>query len=113
MNSFLIDLLDQTANGFVICGVIAITSGTLYTLYIFFQQLRHEPEKASLDFIRFNVGHSIVLGLEFFVGGDIIRTVITPDYYEIGILAILVIIRTILTYFLNQELNSLSNTNHD
>ena len=107
MIEFIVNLLDFTALAFMLCGVVAIVSGTLYTLYSYFKQVHQEPTITSIDFLRCNVARSIVLGLEFFVGGDIIRTVITPDYYEIGILAILVTIRTVLTYFLNKELESL------
>lgn len=94
---------------FQIMGVIALVAGTLCTLFRTGQAL-FKKKPISIDQIRLQIGQSIVLGLEFFVAGDIIRTIVTPDYYDIGILSILVIIRTIITYFLNQELKSLHQT---
>jgi len=58
--------------------------------------------------IRLQFGNSIILGLEFMVGADIVGSLVEPDYYNLGLLGILVLIRTILSYFLNIELESLS-----
>lgn len=65
-------------------------------------------QSLSIDVIRLNLGRTIVLGLEFIVAADVIETTTTPDYYSVGILAILVLIRTFLSFFLSRELNSLS-----
>lgn len=61
----------------------------------------------SVDKVRLDLGRAIVLAVEFLLATDIIKTIVTPDYYEIGMLGALVIIRTVLTYFLNQELEQL------
>ncbi|WP_242604432.1 DUF1622 domain-containing protein [Legionella gresilensis] len=50
----------------------------------------------------------MTLGLEFIVAADLISTITAPDYYTIGIVAIIVLIRTVLTYALNHEINSIS-----
>lgn len=63
-----------------------------------------------VNLMRMSLGRSIVLGLEFIVAADVIKTVITPDYYSLGILASLTGIRTILSYFINQEIQTLSST---
>ena len=57
--------------------------------------------------IRLELGHGIILGLEFIVAADIIESIAKPNYYDIGMLAILVLIRTFLNYFLNMELQEL------
>jgi len=50
------------------------------------------------------LGRSILLGLEFLVAGDIIRTVaIAPTFASVGVLAIIVLIRTFLSYFLERD----------
>ena len=91
----------------VIIGVCVIAEGALYATY---QLLKLILTKKSygLNQIRLQFGNSITLGLEFLVGADIIGSVIHPDYYNVGILVILVIIRIILSYFLNKELRALS-----
>jgi uncharacterized membrane protein len=100
-------VLDAIALLFQLVGVIALVTGTVLALYRFFVSFK-QRSRISIDQIRLYIGQSIVLSLELFVAGDIIKTIVTPDYYDIGILAILVIIRTIITYFLNQELSHLN-----
>jgi len=56
--------------------------------------------------IRARLGYGIILGLEFLVAADIMTSVVRPDYYNLGILAILVLIRTLLSFFLNKELEA-------
>ena len=100
--------LENIALVFQLIGVGALVIGCMYTFYYVLteskdKRLRNTP----IDYIRLELGRSIALSLEFFVAADIIRTIVTPDYYQIGILSILVVVRTILTYFLRQELAGL------
>ncbi|CAI3793551.1 DUF1622 domain-containing protein [Pseudarthrobacter sp. MM222] len=51
------------------------------------------------------LGRSILLGLELLVAADIIRTVaVTPTYDSVGVLAIIVLIRTFLSFSLELEI---------
>ncbi len=61
-----------------------------------------------IDTIRLKFGRHIILGLEFIVAADVIETTTTPDYYSIGILAILVALRSFLSYFLGREIAALN-----
>lgn len=88
-----------------ILGVLVITCGALRSLYqlvilIFFKKL-------DIDDIRFEFGRNVMLGLDFIVGADIIGSLVEPNYYNLGLLALLVFIRIILSFFLNQELEGL------
>jgi uncharacterized membrane protein len=92
-------------------GVLIIFIGILLALaqflhYFFTGQLL--TSDSNINLIRLNLGRILVLGLEFIVAADLIGTTTTPDYYSLGILAIIVIIRTVLSYTLNRELMSLS-----
>jgi uncharacterized membrane protein len=60
-----------------------------------------------INSIRLKLGYGITLGLEFTLAADIIGSVSHPTYFELGILSIIVIIRTTLSYFLNKELESI------
>jgi len=55
--------------------------------------------------IRLRFGRWLALALEFELGADILRTAITPTWYEIGQLAAIATIRTALNYFLQQEID--------
>jgi uncharacterized membrane protein len=54
---------------------------------------------------RTGVAQAILLGLEFLVAGDIIRSVvIEPTFTSVGVLAIIVLIRTFLSLELTLEI---------
>jgi len=44
------------------------------------------------------------LGLEFQLGSDILSTAVAPTIAEVKILAAIVVIRTVLNYFLSREI---------
>ncbi len=46
----------------------------------------------------------IVLGLEFALAADIVRTAISPNWDDIGKLAAIATVRTVLNYFLKDDL---------
>ena len=87
-------------------GVIVITIGAIRSVYQLVNLIVHK--KFSANTIRLQFGNSVILGLEFMVGADIVGSLVQPDYYNLGLLSILVVIRTILSYFLNIELASLT-----
>jgi len=66
-------------------------------------------EETRINTIRLELGHTLILGLEFIVAADLIGTTTTPDYYAVGLLAIIVLIRTFLSYSINREIAALSN----
>ncbi len=86
-------------------GVVVICMGAIRSLYHLFMLLVHDTFDP--NYIRLQFGKSVILGLEFMVGADIIGSLIAPDYYNFGLLAIIVLIRTVLSYFLNLELQGL------
>ena len=59
------------------------------------------------EIIRMKLGSYLVLALEFFIAGDIIKTIITPTWMGLGILGAIVVIRTILSYFLTKDLKKI------
>jgi uncharacterized membrane protein len=56
--------------------------------------------------LRANLGRAILLGLEFLVAADIIGTVaIEPSFRSLGVLALIVAIRTFLSFSLELEIS--------
>jgi uncharacterized membrane protein len=49
-------------------------------------------------------GTWLLLGLEFELAADIVRSVIAPDWMDIGQLGTIAVIRTFLNYFLEKDL---------
>lgn len=89
-----------------VAGLAAIVIGAVVATLAFARDL---AAKAVLDdaYRRYRVGlgRSILLGLEFLVAADIIRTVaIEPSFRSVGILAIIVVVRTFLSFALSAEI---------
>jgi uncharacterized membrane protein len=93
------------------CGVLVILSGVLIALFrylrYFFYGFLNDPSMG-INGIRLRLGQVLTLGLEFIVAADLIGTTTAPDYYSVGIVASIVLIRTVLSYTLNREINSIS-----
>ena len=53
--------------------------------------------------IRLRLGKWLALALEFALASDIVRTAVAPSWDEIGKLAAIMALRTILNYFLERE----------
>lgn len=58
----------------------------------------------SLDDIRIVISSKLVLGLEFFLSGDVIQTIVVPSWQSLGVLGGIVGIRTVIVYFLDKEM---------
>lgn len=92
---------------FNVIGVAILTYGALGSASTFaLSQLGRPSIRAKYDINearRFIVERTI-LSLDFFVGADIIHTVIELTFTDLGLLAGIVIIRITLAYFLSREL---------
>jgi len=60
-----------------------------------------------LNNLRHRFGSYLLLGLEFLIAADILRTITHPTLQDIAILASIVGIRTVISYFLDKELSPL------
>lgn len=92
------------------CGALIIFSGVIIALIRYMRYLFSESatQKTDLNKIRLNLGIVLTLGLEFIVAADLIGTTTAPDYYSVGIVASIVLIRTVLSFTLNREINAIS-----
>jgi len=86
------------AIGATIVGIGALSTAFLYVLSLL--GLR----KYSNSDIRLHLGRYLALGLEFQLGADILSTAVSPTFEEVQLLAAIVVIRTVLNYFLSKEL---------
>jgi uncharacterized membrane protein len=84
-------------------GVAVIVLGAIIATVSATRRLRRgEP---SYQPYRQQIGRSILLGLEFLVAADIIRTVaVAPTFTSVGVLAVIVLIRTFLSFSLELEI---------
>lgn len=87
----------------VVAIVIGVVVAALLAGYALLGRFGHGHEVYTT--FRRRLGHSILLGLELLVAADIIRTVaVTPTFSSVGVLAIVVVIRTFLSWSLELEI---------
>jgi uncharacterized membrane protein len=89
---------------FIAIGIIVV--GALTTTVIFIVRVLKEGalEDCYRRF-RSDFGKAILLGLEFLIASDIVGTVaVGPTFTDLGVLGVLVIIRTFLSFSLELEI---------
>jgi uncharacterized membrane protein len=85
-----------------LAGALVIVWGVLHTF------IGHLRSSFSLDphivgHLRSQMVQSLVLGLEYQVAADVLRTAHAPTWTDIGHLAALIALRTVLNYVLERE----------
>lgn len=86
-------------------GVAIVVIGVIFALVIYLTRLPGSDDRVRLyQGTRKSIGRAILLGLEFLIAGDIIRTVATtPSFQSVGILGLIILIRTFLSTTLEFE----------
>ena len=86
-------------------GVLVIVIGSLIATVRFLRRWRGDSTEATYQEYRRVVGRSIILGLEFLIAGDVIRTVVVSHTMSsVTVLALVVVIRTFLSFTLAIEI---------
>lgn len=85
-------------------GAIVIFVGSViaFSRWIVVALVRRRPDQFMP--VRLDFGRYLMIGLEFQLASDILRTAVAPTFAEIGRLAAIATIRTLLNYFLRQEI---------
>ena len=113
LNSF----LNTLATIISVTSLLIVTYGALVGILSF---LRNETGRLTGRFSTTNIrrlratfGTYLLLGLEFLIASDILKTVLEPTLNELAILGGIVVLRTILSVFLNKEIKELETENKE
>jgi len=88
-------------------AALTIVLAALQSFCLYLRQgLRSKGPFKEIIQSRVKLGHALSLALEFLIGADILKTAVAPSWNEIGQLAAIVAIRTVLNYFLMYELKA-------
>lgn len=102
-------MLNLVADLIALVGGTIMVGGALVSFYrlcrVELAALRRQPMEAGRRTLRHHLGYYILLGLEFIVVADVLRTIIHPGWEELLILAAVVLIRTVISVTLNWELS--------
>jgi uncharacterized membrane protein len=95
--------------GYIALGVEAgaaliIAYGAMQALYGSFRAVVEKRSVGQRREVWLNFGVWLLLGLEFELAADIVRSAISPTWIDIGQLAAIGVIRTFLNFFLEKDL---------
>ena len=98
------EIISIAGYGIEAVGVLVVVVGSCISSVAFIRTFRQLPEGIAYRTFRRQLGRSIILGLEFLIAGDIIRTVVVADTLEnVAVLGLIILIRTFLSVTLHLE----------
>lgn len=102
----MIQIVHAVATTIEAAGVLVILGASVASCVAFAREGLQGTWAAAYVHTRANLGRGILLGLEFLVAADIIDTVaVTPTFESLGVLAMIIMIRTLLSFALQVEID--------
>jgi len=103
----LAETMEQVARGVEVIGIVTLVVGMVIAIARGGVVLvGSQDAEQAYRVVRTVFGRSILLGLEFLVAADIIRTVaVEPSLENVAVLGVIVLIRTFLSFSLEVEID--------
>jgi len=106
MKSLIAPVLEPLALGLEFFGIGVIVVGVFVASVVYLKDSYAVSSEIAYTRYRANLGRGILLGLEILIGADIIATIISPLTWDsVGLLGLVVIIRTFLSFSLEAEID--------
>ena len=98
---------DVVGTGFQVVGIAVLVIGAILAFVMYLKALpRRRDTPTAYSDLRRDLGKAILVGLELLVAADIIRSVaLDPTFATIGVLGLIVVVRTFLSWSLELEVN--------
>lgn len=109
MGGMMKTIIEYISQGIALVSIAIIVYGTVLAVVSFIRNAV-KSDHAGIRRLRADFGGYLLLGLELLIGADIIKTIVEPTYQELIILGGIVILRTILSVFLNKEIKDIGPT---
>ena len=106
LESWLKLIVGYLAAGAEIAAAVVIGGAVIRGFFAYVRQLfsRSRLHHDATESIRLKLGRGLALGLEFTVASDILHTAVAPTRLDILNLGAIVLLRTLLNYFLEREI---------
>ena len=103
--------LNILATAISVVSLLIVTYGALVAFITFLgnelKRFTGQYSTVNIRRLRAELGTYLLLGLELLIASDILKTVLEPSLDELAILGGIVVLRTILSVFLNKEIKEL------
>lgn len=103
----MIQIIEYISMAIACISIGVIAYGIIVTAISFIRNEIKKDKPEGIRKLRADFGGYLLLGLELLIGADIIKTIVEPSYEELIILGGIVVLRTVLSVFLNKEVKEL------
>jgi len=103
------EVMEQVARGFEVVGAAVLIVGLIWSAVLSLRVWRRaQSGAAAYQALRRSIGGVLLLGLEVLVAADLLHTVaIEPTLENVAVLGLIVIIRTVLSFSLEIEIEGM------
>ena len=104
------EAMEHVAQGFEVIGAAVLLVGLFVSVALGVRAFRRDKDGArAYRVLRQSFGGVILLGLEILVAADLVRTVaVTPTLKSVTVLGVIVLIRTVLSFSLETEIEGVA-----
>jgi len=103
------EIIINTSYAISILSLVVIAYGSVLAVLNFVNnelgRINGKFSMMRLNFVKINFGYYLLLGLDFLIAADVVRTILENTMQDLMILGLSVVIRTLLSYFLGREIN--------
>ncbi len=103
------EAMEQVARGFEVLAAAVMVGGLIWCAVLSIRTWRRTRDgNKAYSTLRRSIGATLLLGLEVLVAADLIHTVaVEPTLANVGVLGLIVIIRTVLSFSLEIEIEGM------
>jgi uncharacterized membrane protein len=100
-----ISITIEIAIAIIITGIVVVTLVGIIRVILSRRSKREEQTK-HIQYIRYTLIRGLLIALDFVVAADILKTILAPSSTELATLAVVVVIRVLLSWSLTKEIQS-------
>lgn len=104
------EAMETVARGFEVAGALVLVAGMVWCAVLSVRTWQRTRDGAhAYQTLRRSIGAVLLLGIEVLVAADLIHTVaVEPTLANVGVLGLIVIIRTVLSFSLEIEIEGMA-----
>ena len=104
MTELILEYLEKAGIAISLFAVAVIIVGFATAAWSYARRFRDTTQESNFKLFKIELGGALLLGLEILVLADVIETItVTPTFLSLAILAVIVVIRTAVSWTLTLE----------
>ncbi len=111
LEEMVVEIINLIVLGIEICGAAVIVIGVVRAVGQFVKK-GLVIDLGCAPTMRIGLAEYLILALEFQVAADVLKTAVSPSWSKLGMLAAVVVLRTVLTLLLDREVKQLCEEGH-